>query len=161
MVERSGKRNGEPLRQATSCYAANQEVASADVSLDVEESREMLASGEHAPLDVGFPHTLLKCSPDGHERSEAFVRDLDRVAEYYAAEHAERCDSPEEVPDWLPVCGFLTVRESTANTYHVVFPTADVMWFVLRFLRASTTQLRLESEIERGVSRVLLRTVPA
>lgn len=159
LVDRTEKGNSELVRQAISFYAANQQVASADVSLDLEEYHEMLASGEHALLDIDFLHTLLKYSPDEGERSEAFVRDLDRVAEYHAAEYAERFDTLAEVLDWLSVCGFLTVRESTANTYHVVFPTEDVKWFMLRFLRQSTTELPFELEIEQGVSKVLFRTV--
>jgi len=160
LVSQTGKGNSELVRQAISFYAANRQVASSDVSLDLEEYHEMLASGEHALLDIDFLHTLLKYSPDDGERAEAFTRDLDRVAEYHAAEYAERFGSLEEVLDWLSVCGFLTVRESTENTYHVVFPTEDVKWFMLRFLRKSTAQLPFELEIEQGVSKVLLRTVP-
>lgn len=160
LVGRTGKSNSELVRQAISFYAANQQVASSDVSLDLEEYHEMLASGEHALLDIDFLHTLLKYSPDEGERAEAFTRDLDRVAEYHAAEYAERFQNLEEVLDWFSMCGFLTVRESTDNTYHVVFPTEDVKRFMLRFLRQSTAELPFDLEIEEGVSKVLLRTVP-
>jgi len=160
LSNRTDESNSELVRQAISFYAANQQVASADVSLDLEEYHEMLASGEHALLDIDFLHTLLEYSPDEGEQAEAFTRDLDRVARYHATEYAERFESLEEVLDWLSVCGFLTVRETTENTYHVVFPTENLKRFMLRFLRTSTAELPFEIEIEQGVSKALLRVVP-
>ena len=160
LVSQSGRGNSELVRNALAFYAANQRVARSDVSLDLEEYHGMLASGEHALLDIDFLHTLLEHSPDEGEEAEAFTHDLDRVARYHAAEYAERFESVAEVLDWLSVCGFLTVRESTENTYHVVFPTEDVKRFMLRFLEKSTAELPFEVEIEQGVSKVLLRTVP-
>lgn len=160
LVSQTGKGNSELVRQALSFYAANQQVASSDVSLDLEEYHKMLASGEHALLDIDFLHSLLKYRPQEGEQAEAFIENLDRVARYHAAEYARRFDTLEEVLDWLSVCGFLTVRESEANTYHVVFPTEDVKWFMLRFLEKSTAELPFELEMEQGVSKVLLRAVP-
>lgn len=159
LVSQTGKGNSELVRKALSFYAANQQVASSDVNLDLEEYHKMLASGEHALLDIDFLHTLLKYTPDEGEEAEAFTEDLDRVAEYHAAEYARRFNTLEEVLDWLSICGFLTVRESSANTYHIVFPTEDVRWFMLRFLQQSTTELPFDLEIDQGVSKVLLRTV--
>ena len=59
LVSRTGKGNSELVRKAVAFYAANQQVASADVGLDLEEYHEMLASGEHALFDIGFLYTIL------------------------------------------------------------------------------------------------------
>ena len=159
LVSQTGKGNSELVRNALLFYVANQQIASSDISLDLEEYHKMLVSGEHALLDIDFVHTLLKYSPNEGEQAEAFTEDLNRVAEYHATEYAKRFDTLEEVLEWLSICGFLTVRESDANTYHVVFPTEDVKWFMLRFLQQSTSQLPFALEIEEGVSKALLRTV--
>lgn len=157
LAEQTGRGNSEIVRQALGFYAANQEVARADVSIDLNEYHEMLASGEHALLDIDFLHTLLRYAPEDGERAEAFLRDLDRVAEYHSAEFEDRFDDLEEVLDWVSVCGFLTVRKTEEDTYHAVFPTEDVKWFMLRFLRRSTAELPFEIEVDEGVSKVFLR----
>jgi hypothetical protein len=48
------------------------------------------------------------------------------------------------------------VRESDGQTYHVVFPTESVKWFMMRFIQGSTTRLPFELEREEGLSKVLL-----
>lgn len=161
LVEQTNRGNSEIVRQALVFYAANQQVASSDVNIDLEEYHEMLASGEHALLDIDFLHILLKYAPEEGKRSEEFLRDLDQVAEYHAAEYGNRFEELEEVLDWLSICGFLTVRKAAAHTYHVVFPTEDVKWFMLRFLRKSTVDLPFDFEVEEGVSKVLVREIPA
>jgi len=83
------------------------------------------------------------------------------VADYHAAEYESQFTELGELLDWLSVCGFLTVRESAERTYHVVFPTEDLKWFMLRFIRESTADLPFELDIEEGVSKVLLTERPA
>lgn len=158
LAEQTGRGNSEIVRQALGFYAANQEVARADVRIDLDEYHKMLASGEHALLDIDFLHALLRYAPVDDEE---YLRDLDRVAEYHSAEYASRFDDLEEVLDWVSVCGFLTVRKTAEDTYHAVFPTEDVKWFMLRFLRRSTADLPFEIEVDEGVSKVFLREKPA
>ena len=56
----------------------------------------------------------------------------------------------------LSLCGFLTVRRTTENTYHIVFPSADIRWFMTRFIERSVAGLPFDVEIEEGVAKVLL-----
>jgi predicted transcriptional regulator len=158
LAEQTGRGNSEIVRQALGFYAANQEVARADVSIDLDEYHEILASGEHALLDIDFLHTLLRHAP---KDDEVFLGDLDRVAEYHAAEYASRFDDLEEVLDWVSICGFITLRKTDEETYHVVFPTEDVKWFMLRFIERSTAEFPFEIEVDEGVSKVFLRERPA
>ena len=157
LVGRTGQGNSELVRQALTFYAANLQAAQADVSIDLEEYHAMLSTGEHALLDIDFLHILLAhIRTDDGEWPEEFVEDIDRVARYHASEYEGRYSELRELLDWLSVCGFLTVRESQANTYHVVFPTEDLKWFMLRFIETSTENLPFEVEIEEGVSKVLM-----
>jgi len=160
LVSQTGEGNSVLVRRALSFYATNYQAATAEASVDLEEYYELLAGGEHALLDIDFLHVLLaNVKDDDGEWPETFVADVDRVANFHAAEYADRFDTLGELLDWLSVCGFLTVRESSADTFHVVFPTEDVKWFILRFLRKSTRELPFDLEIEEGVSKVLLTKI--
>ncbi|WP_136718197.1 ribbon-helix-helix protein, CopG family [Halorientalis salina] len=160
LVSETGEGNSVLVRRALSFYAANYHAATAESSVDLEEYHELLAGGEHALLDIDFLHILLENVTDADgEWPESFVADVDTVADFHAAEYAERFEDLGELLDWLSVCGFLTVRESGEQTFHVVFPTEDIKWFILRFLRKSTRDLPFELEIEEGVSKVLLTEI--
>jgi Arc/MetJ-type ribon-helix-helix transcriptional regulator len=156
LVSSTGQGNSELVRRALRFYAANYQAANAESSVALEEYHEMLAGGEHTLLDIDFLHVLLKNVKQDGEWPETFVADVDRVADYHAAEYADRFDSLDGLLDWLSVCGFLTVRESSADTYHVVFPTEDLKWFMLRFIRESSRDLPFNIDIDEGVSKVLL-----
>lgn len=162
LVSQTGRGNSELVRRALTFYAANFQAANSNASVDFEEYHEMLAGGEHALLDIDFLHVLLaNVEREDGEWVDSFVEDVDRVARYHAAEYADRFDDLQEVLNWLSVCGFLTVRESQANTYHVTFPTENLKWFMLRFIRKSTVDLPFELEVEQGVSKVILTERPA
>lgn len=157
LVSRTGKGNSELVRSALTFYAANLQAARADVDVDLEEYHAMLSTGEHALLDIDFLHVLLAhVETDDGEWPEEFVEDVDRVARYHALEYEGRYSELRELLDWLSICGFLTVRESREDTYHVVFPTEDLKWFMLRFIETSTEPLPFTVEIEEGVSKVLM-----
>ena len=156
LVSSTGRGNSELVRQALTFYAANYQAASTESSVALEAYHEMLAGGEHALLDIDFLHVLLDNVKEDGEWPEAFLEDVDRVADYHAAEYAERFDTLGELLDWLSVCGFLTVRESQQDTYHVVFPAEDIKWFMLRFIQKSSRDLSFDIDIEEGVSKVRL-----
>lgn len=162
LVGQTGQGNSELVRNALTFYAANYRAATSATSIDLAEYHEMLAGGEHALLDIDLLHVLLdNVKDEDGEWPDEFVDGVDRVADYHAAEYADRFDTLSELLDWLSVCGFLSVRESRANTYHVVFPTEDLKWFMLQFIRESTRDLPFDLEIEDGVSKVLLTERPA
>jgi len=161
LVGRTGKGNSELVRRAIGFYAANFEAATAEADVDLERYQQLLASGEHALLDIDFLHVLLaNVRNDDGTWPEEFVADVDTVAGYHAAEYEAEFTELEELLDWLSVCGFLTVRESAERTYHVVFPTEDLKWFMLRFIRESTADLPFDLDVEEGVSKVLLTERP-
>lgn len=162
LVSQTGDGNSELVRRALTFYAANYRAADSGVNVDLEKYHEMLMGGEHALLDIDFLHVLLaNVEDEDGDWPEPFVEKVDRVANYHAAEYADRFDCLHDLLDWLSVCGFLTVRESRTNTYHVVFPTEDLKWFMLRFIRESTRDLPFEIEVEEGVSKVLLTERPS
>jgi predicted transcriptional regulator len=144
------------VRRALTFYAANFEAATADASANLEEYHRMLAGGEHVLLDVDFLHCFLE-----HVEDESGVPDpdflecADRVAEYHTSEYDERFSALGELLDWLSFCGFLTVRRTEADTYHVVFPTESMKWFMLRFIERSIAALDFEIDVDEGVSKAL------
>lgn len=157
LVSQTGQGNSELVRRALTFYATNLRAARSDVDIDLEEYHEMLSTGEHALFDIDFLHILLAhVQTDDGEWPETFVEDVDRVAHYHALEYEGRYSELRELLEWLSICGFLTVRESEENTYHVVFPTEDLKWFMLRFIEKSTETLPFEVEIEEGVSKALM-----
>lgn len=161
LVNRTGKGQSELVRRALVFYAANFQAASTDVSGTLEEYHKMLASGEHVLLDIDFLHCLLEYAiEDVEDPDPEFVEAIDQVARFHAAEYQDRFNSLEELLDWLSVCGFLTVRETDENTYHVVFPSQQLRWFMTRFVQESTAGLPFELEIEEGVSKVIFKEFP-
>jgi hypothetical protein len=157
LVSQTGRGQSELVRQALLFYAANFQIANTDTSTNLQEYHKMLSSGEHVLLDIDFLHGLLDYVEvsDGEPDPE-FAEIIERVAEYHAEEYRSRFSSLGELLDWLSVCGFLKVREADQNTYHVVFPTEKIKWFMTRFIRQSSVKLPFEIEISEGVSKVLI-----
>ncbi|MFC6952152.1 ribbon-helix-helix protein, CopG family [Halorubellus litoreus] len=160
LTNRTERSQSELVRQALSFYAANFEAATADAGPNLESYHRMLSSGEHVLLDVDFLHCFLDYveNADGDPDPE-FVEAADRVAAFHAREYEERFDSLGELLDWLSFCGFLTVRESDGETFHVVFPTASVKWFMTGFVEESTARLPFAVEVDEGVSKVIFTEV--
>ena len=146
----------EIIRDAVSFYAANFDSANASDSDDLQTYYQMLTTGEHVLLDVDLLHAFLNHIHDSDEPKSAFLETVDRVADYHAQEYAERFDSLGDVLEWLSFCGFLTVRKTEGDSYHVVFPTESVRWFMMRFIRGSVEGFPFDIEIEESVSKVLL-----
>lgn len=160
LVTRTGQGQSEIVREALTFYAANFQAANSDMNVDLGEYHKMLSSGEHVLLDIDFLHCLLDNvkTEDGEPDSD-FLEAIDQVSEYHAREYEQRFSRLKELLDWLSVCGFLTVRQSEENTYHVVFPTEETKWFMTRFIRKSTKNLPFDLKIENGVSKVLITEV--
>ncbi|WP_188979422.1 ribbon-helix-helix protein, CopG family [Halocalculus aciditolerans] len=159
LVERTDAAQSEVVRRALSFYATNFEAATAaetESDENLSEYHRMLAGGEHVLLDVDFLHAFLD-TVDVDDPEEAFIETVDRVSEYHAHEYAERFDDVGELLDWLALCGFLTVRRAEGDTYHIVFPSEEMRWFMMRFIRKSTTEVSFGVEVEEGVSKVLVR----
>jgi hypothetical protein len=160
LVSRTGHGQSELVRQALVFYATNFQVANSDTNADVEQYHRLLADGEHVILDIDFLHGLLDhievTDEDPHPEFQAVI---DRVAEYHATEYRARFDTLEEVLDWLSVCGFLNVRQADEHTYHVVFPTEKIKWFMTQFIEKSTSEHDFDIEISEGVSKVLITEV--
>ncbi|WP_435319701.1 ribbon-helix-helix protein, CopG family [Haloarchaeobius sp. TZWSO28] len=160
LTSRTGKPQSELVRQALSFYAANFEAATADAGANLESYHQMLSSGEHVLLDVDFLHCFLDYVENAEgEPAPEFVEAADRVASFHAREYEDRFESLGELLDWLSFCGFLTVRESRGQTYHVVFPTESVKWFMTGFIEESTARLPFELEVEEGLSKVIFSAV--
>jgi len=161
LVKRTGKGQSELVRHAIVFYAANFNAAKTDVSGSLEEYHKMLSTGEHVLLDIDFLHCLLNQSiPDVEEPDPEFITDVNRVAQFHAAEYADRFDSLKGLLDWLSICGFLTVRETDDNTYHVVFPSERLRWFMTRFIVESLADQPFDIEVNEGVSKVLFKQIP-
>ncbi|WP_049917054.1 ribbon-helix-helix protein, CopG family [Halogeometricum pallidum] len=160
LTDRTGKPQSELVREALVFYAANFEAATTDAGPNLETYHRMLASGEHVLLDVDFLHCFLDYVEDENGTPDPeFVEAANRVAAFHAREYEDRFESLGELLDWLSFCGFLTVRSSDDDAYHVVFPTESVKWFMTQFIRRSIEPLAFDIEIEEGVSKVLLREV--
>jgi hypothetical protein len=162
IVELTGKGQSELVRRALVFYVANFQAASTDVSGTLEEYHKMLASGEHVLLDIDFLHCLLEYTiEDVDDPDSEFVEAIGQVARFHATEYEDRFKDLAELLDWLSVCGFLTVRETEAHTYHVVFPSQHLRWFMTRFIEESTTGFPFVLDIEEGVSKVIFKQLPA
>lgn len=160
LVSRTGRGQSELVRQAIVFYATNFQVASADSSADVEQYHELLSDGEHVILDIDFLHGLLDhIEVDAEDPHPEFQQVIDRVAEYHATEYRARFDTLEEVLDWLALCGFLTSRKADENTYHVMFPTEKIKWFMTQFIRKSTSEHDFDISVSEGVSKVLITEI--
>ena len=157
LLDRTGGGQSELVRRALTFYAANFAAATADTSVDLEAYYRMLAGGEHILLDIDFLHCFLEhVETDAGDPDPAFLDCTDRVAEYHASEYDKRFSELGELLDWLSFCGFLTVRHTEGNTYHVVFPTESMKRFMLRFIEGSTTTLDFDIAVDEGVAKVLL-----
>lgn len=160
LVSRDGKPQSELVRQALVFYAANYDAATTQAGPSLEAYHQMLASGEHVLLDVDFLHCFLEYVEDEDgEPDAAFLELADSVSNYHAREYEHRFETLGELLDWLSFCGFLTVRGTQGDTYHVVFPTESVKWFMTRFVERSSARLPFEIELEEGVSKVLMTEV--
>ncbi len=157
LTEETDESRSEMVRQALVFYAANFDAALASNSDRLQTYYEMLSTGEHVLLDVDLLHALLNQMEDPENRDDEFLKTIDQVATYHAQEYVERFDSLKDVLDWLSLCGFLTVRRAGERSYHVVFASEQVQWFMLRFFRGSVVDLDFDVEIEEGVSKVLFR----
>ena len=160
LVARTGDGQSETVRRAIVFYAANFQVANSETNVDLEQYHRMLSGGEHVLLDIDFLHGLLdNVELDDGEPTPEFQAVIDRVAEFHAEEYRSRFHSLADVLDWLSFCGFLTARKAEEDTYHVVFPTEKVKWFMTRFIERSTEKLDFEVEVSEGVSKVLIAEV--
>lgn len=157
VVAQTGEGQSETVRRAILFYAANFQVANSETKVDLEQYYQMLAGGEHVLLDVDFLHGLLEhVEIEKGEPSPEFQELIDRVADFHAEEYQSRFESLSDILDWLSFCGFLTARKAEGDTYHVVFPTEQVKWFMTRFIQRSTEKLDFEVEVSEGVSKVLI-----
>lgn len=156
LTDRTDESRSELIRKAIAFYAANFDSANASDSDHLQTYYEMLSTGEHVLLDIDLLHALLSQVDDPEDRDDEFLDTIDQVAQYHAKEYAERFDSLGDVLDWLSLCGFLTVRRAEKGSFHVVFPSESLRWFMVRFIRGSVADLPFEIEIKESVSKVLL-----
>jgi predicted transcriptional regulator len=156
LTSRTENGKSELVRQALTFYAANFGAATANASASLEEYHQMLAGGEHILLDVDFLHCFLEhIEGESGDPDPDFLECADRVAKYHTSEYDKRFTELSELLDWLSFCGFLTVRKTEENTYHVVFPTESMKWFMLRFIERSIAALDFDIDVNEGVSKVL------
>lgn len=160
LVELTGEGQSETVRRAIHFYATNFQVANSETDVDLVQYHRMLSGGEHVLLDIDFLHGLLdNVELENGEPSPEFQEVIDQVAEFHADEYRTRFTSLADILDWLSFCGFLTARKADDDTYHVVFPTEKVKWFMTRFIQRSTEKLEFEVEVSEGVSKVLISEV--
>lgn len=157
LTGRTGLGQSELVRRALTFYAANYNAATTDQSEHLSEYYEMLSGGEHVLLDVDFLHCFLDyVKGDDGDPDPAFVDVADTVSDYHAHEFEGRFDSLADLLEWLSLCGFLSVRASDGGTYHVVFPSEGIRWFMTRFIRRSIVRLPFDVTFEEGVTKVLM-----
>lgn len=161
LTEQSDESQSELMRRAVRFYAANYDAARTNDENSLEEYYKMLSGGEHALLDIDFLHLFLSYLIEENGENADLLEDIGRVADYHGAEYRERFDSLEGLLDWLSLCGFLTVRQSDANTYHTVFQSPEIRWFMTRFVVQTAENLDFDVEVEEGVSKVLFTEHPA
>ncbi|MFC7059386.1 ribbon-helix-helix protein, CopG family [Halovenus salina] len=160
LVSETGKGQSEAVRQAVIFYAANFKVANSETNVSLEQYHQMLNAGEHVLLDIDFLHGLLEhAEKEDGEPNPAFQETIDRVAEFHAEEYRSRFDTLSDMLDWLSFCGFLSARKAEGETYHVVFPTEKVKWFMTEFIDRSTEKLDFDVEISEGVSKAIISEV--
>lgn len=161
LVEQTGDGQSELVRRALVFYAANFQAANTDFSGSLEEYHRMLTSGEHVLLDIDFMHCLLEYAVASIDDPDSeFVEAVHRIAQFHAIEYTERFKSVKEILDWLSFCGFLTVRESGERTYHVVFPSQELRWFMIEFINESTIHHSFDLQVDEGVSKVIIKEIP-
>ncbi|MFC6732789.1 MULTISPECIES: ribbon-helix-helix protein, CopG family [unclassified Haladaptatus] len=161
LTSRTGVGQSEVVRRALTFYAANFQVATMDTSANLQDYHKMLAGGEHALLDIDFLHCFLDyVEEENGEPDPEFLADADRVSDYHAHEYVGKFDDLGELLEWLSLCGFLTVRRSEENTYHVVYPSEQLRWFMTRFVERSSVNLPFSIEIEEGLTKVLMTETP-
>lgn len=161
LLDHTGAGRSEVVRRALAFYAANVDAATTDAGSNLAAYHRMLASGEHVLLDIDFLHCFLEYVEDDTGTPDpAFVEAADTVADYHAREYADRFDDIGDLLEWLSFCGFIAVRAAEGNTYHVVFPSASLRWFMMRFIERSVRDLPVELDVEESVSKVLITERP-
>lgn len=157
LTGKTGQGQSELVRRSLTFYAANFGAASAESSEQLEDYHKMLTGGEHVLLDVDFLHCFLDYVSDGEGNPDPdFLEMADAVSDYHAREYDGEFDSLDELLEWLSLCGFLSVRRSDENRYHVVFPSEQIRWFMTRFVERSTVDLPFDIEIEEGLTKVMM-----
>lgn len=161
LTNRTGVGQSEMVRRALAFYAANFQAATTDTSANLQDYHEMLSGGEHVLLDIDFLHCFLDfVEGDDGTPNPDFLADADQVSDYHAHEYEGQFDSLGELLEWLSLCGFLTVRRSEETTYHVVYPSEQLRWFMTRFIQRSAVNLPFTVEIEEGLTKVLMTETP-
>ncbi|MBV0903179.1 ribbon-helix-helix protein, CopG family [Haloarcula salina] len=157
LTERTGHGQSELFRRALTFYAANFQAATTDAGTKLGDYHKMLSGGEHVLLDVDFLHCFLDFVSDGSGTPDPeFLESADRVSDYHAREYDGEFETLDELLEWLSLCGFLSVRRSDENRYHVVFPSDHIRWFMTRFIERSTVDLPFDIDIEEGLTKVLI-----
>jgi len=157
LTQKTGQGQSEVVRRSLTFYAANFQAANAESSEKLQKYHKMLSGGEHVLLDVDFLHCFLNSvsNSDGNP-DEDFLQMADEVSDYHAREYDGEFESLDELLEWLSLCGFLSVRRSDENRYHVVFPSEQIRWFMTRFVERSTANLPFDIEIEEGLTKVMM-----
>ncbi|GAD53003.1 hypothetical protein MBEHAL_1763 [Halarchaeum acidiphilum MH1-52-1] len=162
LADRTDASQSEVVRRAVTFYATNFDAADGAADARLDAYHRMLSTGEHVLLDVDFLHCFLDyVEGAAGDPDPDFLDAVDRVAAYHAREYGERFATLGDLLHWLDFCGFLAVRDADGPTYHVVFPTASVKWFMLRFVERSARDLPFDIEVEGGVSKAIITTVDA
>jgi len=157
LTDKTGQGQSELVRRSLTFYAANFQAASAESSEQLEDYHKMLSGGEHVLLDVDFLHCFLDYVSDGDGNPDPdFLEMADEVSDYHASEYDGEFDSLDELLEWLSLCGFLSVRRSDDDRYHVVFPSEQIRWFMTRFVERSTADLPFDIDIEEGLTKVMM-----
>ncbi|EJN59917.1 ribbon-helix-helix protein, CopG family [Halogranum rubrum] len=157
LTDRTGEGQSEVIRRALTFYAANFDAASTDSGPNLAAYHRMLSGGEHVLLDIDFLHCFLDHVTDANgDPDPEFAAAADTVSDYHAREYADRFDNVGDLLEWLSFCGFLSVRSTEGDTYHVVFPSAELRWFMTRFIERSVRDLPFELDVEQSVSKVLI-----
>lgn len=161
LTSRTGQGQSELVRRALTFYAANFQAATTEASEKLENYHKMLTGGEHVLLDVDFLHCFLDYVSDEEGKPDPqFLERADEVSDYHAREYDGEFESLEEVLEWLSLCGFLSVRRSDENRYHVVFPSEEIRWFMTRFIERSVVNLPFDIELEEGYTKVMITEYP-
>lgn len=157
LTTKTGQGQSELVRRSLTFYAANFQAANAESSEQLENYHKMLSGGEHVLLDVDFLHCFLDYVTDSEgEPDPKFLEMADEVSDYHAHEFQGEFESLDELLEWLSLCGFLSVRRSDDNRYHVVFPSDQIRWFMTRFIDRSTADLSFDIDIEEGLTKVMI-----
>jgi predicted transcriptional regulator len=162
LTEKTGQARSELVRQALIFYAGNYQAAQAESSQRLEDYHKMLSGGEHVLLDIDFLHCFLDyVSDEEGDPDPEFLETADEVSDYHAREYVNEFASLDELLEWLSLCGFLSVRRTDDDRYHVVFPSEQIRWFMTRFIERSTADLPFDIEIEEGLTKVMMTEQPA